>query len=64
MKEITDYEETNEIKYRANRGRAYRRYLNWNDINTQWQWCIYTGLLETAAWTNHRNEHKMFRWSK
>lgn len=40
----------NEIKARVKRAQSYRRLLDVNDINTQWKWCINTGLWETAGW--------------
>lgn len=39
-----------EIKVRAERAQSYHRCLDMININTQWKWCISTGLWETAGW--------------
>lgn len=40
----------NEIKFRAERAQSYRRQLDVVNIDTQWKWCVNTGLWETAGW--------------
>ncbi|KKM05719.1 hypothetical protein LCGC14_1751280 [marine sediment metagenome] len=41
----------NEIEFRANCAQSYRRRPDWIIIDTQWSWCVNTGLWETASWT-------------
>ena len=40
----------NEIERRAERAQYYRRRLCMINVNTQWRWCVHTGLWETAGW--------------
>ena len=49
-----------EIEFRAERAQSYRRQLDVIDINTQWKWCINTGLWETAGWIGGN----IIRWAE
>lgn len=60
----------NEIEFRAERARSYRCRLDQANMNTQWKWCVNTGLWETASWIGgniiawvevHERDHRLRR---
>ncbi len=50
----------NEIEFRAERAQSYRHQLDVIAIDTQWKWCVYVGLWETAGWV----DGNVIRWAE
>ena len=52
-----------EIERSAKHAQDWQRIFSLCGANSQWTWCLYTGLCETASWVSS-NEDDMFTWSK
>ena len=50
-----------EIEHRAERIQQWRYYLDAVGVGHHFEWCLHTGLYETAGWTGLNN---MFKWIK
>lgn len=53
-----------EIKYGIERAQQWRRFLTRDGIANHFEWCITTGLWETAGWISSEGDDgpKMFQW--
>ena len=53
-----------EIKRNAKRAQNWQSILDLCGVKHQWEWCLYTGLYETATWTDRADPDNKFRWSR
>lgn len=54
----------NEIEYSIERAQQWRRCFIRDGVVNHFEWCITTGLWETAGWVsdNHEDRSKIFEW--